>query len=74
MRDWMQLIPESERRLYEKAGFLGDLTPGARSALIVVDVTMGFCGSQGLSLDEAVAQYSTACGPAAWAAMPPTEP
>jgi len=70
MREWMNLIPESERRLYEKAGFMGDLTPGRRSALIVVDVTMGFCGSEGLSLDEAVAQYSTACGPASWVAVP----
>ncbi len=70
MRDWMKLIPESERQLYAKAGFMGDLTPGRRSALIVVDVTMGFSGSEGLSLDEAVAQYSTACGPASWVAMP----
>ena len=70
MRDWMKLIPESERQLYAKAGFMGDLTPGRRSALIVVDVTMGFCGSEGLSLDEAVAEYSTACGPASWVAMP----
>ena len=70
MRDWMKLIPESERRLYEKAGFMGDLTPGRRSALIVVDVTMGFCGSEGLSLEAAIAQYSTACGPASWVAMP----
>jgi hypothetical protein len=70
MRDWMTLIPETERRLYEKAGFSGDLTPGGRSALIVVDVTMGFCGAEGLSLEEAVDQYSTACGPASWVAMP----
>jgi nicotinamidase-related amidase len=70
MRDWMKLIPESERQLYAKAGFMGDTTPGRRSALIVVDVTMGFCGSEGLSLDEAVAEYSTACGPASWVAMP----
>ena len=70
MRDWMKQIPASELQLYKKAGFSGDLTPGQRMALIVVDVTMGFCGSQGLTLDEAVAQYSTACGPSAWAAMP----
>ena len=70
MREWMNLIPESERRLYEKAGFMGDLTPGRRSALIVVDVTMGFCGSEGLSLEAAIAQYSTACGPASWVAVP----
>jgi nicotinamidase-related amidase len=70
MRDWMKLIPEEELRFYKKAGFSGELKPGRRAALIVVDVTMGFCGSKGASLDEAVRQYSTACGPASWLAMP----
>jgi len=70
MRDWMKLIPEEELRFYKKAGFLGELKPGRRAALIVVDVTMGFCGSKGATLDEAVAEYSTACGPASWVAMP----
>ena len=70
MRDWMKLIPEEELRFYKKAGFSGELKPGRRAALIVVDVTMGFCGSKDASLDEAVRQYSTACGPASWLAMP----
>jgi nicotinamidase-related amidase len=70
MRDWMKLIPEEEQRFYKKAGFLGELKPGRRAALIVVDVTMGFCGSKGATLDEAVREYSTACGPDSWDAMP----
>lgn len=70
MRDWEKLIPASEQRFYKKAGFMGALKPGRRAALIVVDVTMGFCGSEGLSLDDAVAEYPTACGPSSWAAMP----
>lgn len=70
MRDWMKLIPDSETQVYRKAGFLGDMQPGHRTALIVVDVTMGFCGSPGLTLEDAIAEYSTACGPASWVAMP----
>jgi maleamate amidohydrolase len=70
MRDWMKLIPAAEMQTYRKAGFLGDTAPGARPALIVVDVTMGFCGSPGLSLDQAIAEFPSACGPAAWIAMP----
>jgi maleamate amidohydrolase len=70
MRDWEKLIPASEQRFYKKAGFMGTLKPGKRAALIVVDVTMGFCGSEGLSLDDAVAEYPTACGPSSWVAMP----
>ncbi len=70
MRDWMKLIPPEDLRNYRKGGFLGDMRPGKRAALIVVDVTMGFCGSEGLSLEDAIAQYPTACGPASWVAMP----
>ncbi len=70
MREWMKMIPEAELRLYQKAGFAGALQPGRRAALIVVDVTLGFCGSKGLSLDQAVQEFSTACGPASWEAMP----
>jgi len=33
-------------------------------------VTYGFTGSEGLTLEEAVAEFHPACGPAAWEAMP----
>jgi maleamate amidohydrolase len=70
MKDWMKLIPEAELKTYQSAGFLSDLEIGSRPALIVVDVTDGFCGTQGLTLEDAIKQYPTACGPAAWEAMP----
>lgn len=70
MKDWMKLIPEDEIATYRQAGFLGELVVGRHPALIVVDVTMGFCGSQGLSLKDAIEEFPTACGPAAWEAMP----
>src|ERR1700756_2697675 len=70
MKDWMKFIPSEELATYSKAGFSGALEPGARSALIVVDVTYGFTGSPGLTLDEAIREFPTACGPAAWIAMP----
>ena len=70
MKKWMELIPESEQRFYTKAGFQGDMALGSHAALIVVDVTMGFCGSVGLSLDEAIREFPTACGPMAWETMP----
>jgi nicotinamidase-related amidase len=70
MRDWMKLIPPTEMAMFKKAGFLANLAPGRRAALIVVDVTMGFCGSEGLTLDEAIKQFPTACGPSSWVAMP----
>src|ERR1700749_2742780 len=70
MKKWMELIPESERRFYGKAGFQGDMSLGKNAALIVVDVTMGFCGRVGLCLDQAIREFPTACGPMAWETMP----
>ena len=70
MKDWMQQIPAAELANYEKAGFSGTLAFGASPALIVVDVTLGFTGAEGSSLEQAIAEYATACGPSSWLAMP----
>ena len=69
-RPWMTLIPETDRRTYKRGGFLSGLRPGARPALIVIDCTWSFCGSQGLTLEQAIDEFHTACGPAAWDALP----
>jgi nicotinamidase-related amidase len=69
-REWMKLIPEEDLRTYREGGFLGVLKLGTRTALIVVDVTYGFTGSEGLTLEQAIREYPTACGPASWEAMP----
>ncbi len=70
MKDWQKLIPPAELEAYQRSGFHGDLPMGGRAALIVVDVTLGFTGSRGLTLAEAVAEFAPACGPASWIAMP----
>ena len=43
---------------------------GARPAVLVIDATRAFTGFEGQTLKESTAQYPTACGPAAWTAMP----
>jgi len=70
MKEWMKVIPAEELKTYQRAGFVPDTEVGQKPCLIVVDVTYGFTGSEGLSLEEAVAEFHTACGPAAWEAMP----
>lgn len=70
MKEWMKQVPPEDRKHYERIGFLSDLDLGTRCALIVVDVTLGFCGREGVGLEEATKEFSTACGPAAWEAMP----
>jgi len=69
-KDWMKLIPEADLAIYRAGGFFRPVALGERPALIVVDVTLGFCGSPGLTLDQAIAEFPTACGPVAWEAMP----
>ena len=70
LKDWMRSIPEADLATYRAGGFLRELTFGERTALIVVDVTLGFTGSPGLTLEQAIAEFPTACGPASWEAMP----
>lgn len=70
MKNWMAIVPEEERAIFEKAGFMADLEIGGNVALIVVDVTFGFTGGRGKTLLEAIDEYPTACGPASWEAMP----
>ena len=70
MKDWMKIIPAEELKAYEKGGFMGAADIGERTALVVVDVTYGFCGSEGKSLEEAIAEFGPACGPVSWETMP----
>ena len=70
MKDWMKIIPAEELKTYRRAGFVPDTDVGQKPCLIVVDVTYGFTGSEGLTLEQAVAEFHTACGPASWEAMP----
>ncbi|WP_052476221.1 cysteine hydrolase family protein [Cohnella kolymensis] len=70
MKDWMKAIPESEFRNYEKSGHRRPLEMGKNPALVVIDVTIGFVGSKPQSLEEALKEYSSACGDAFWNKVP----
>lgn len=70
MKEWLSIVPEDERRVYEKAGFALPASVGENTALIVIDVTYGFTGREGLSIEDAISEYSTACGPVSWETMP----
>jgi len=70
LKDWMKAIPEADLATYRTGGFLRDVVFGERAALIVVDVTLGFCGSPGLTPEQAIAEFPTACGPVSWETMP----
>jgi nicotinamidase-related amidase len=66
---WREVIGERDRAIYEAAGYGRRVKPGARPMLLVVDVTHGFTGREGLPILDAIAEYPNACGPAAWHAV-----
>ncbi|HVB89121.1 MAG TPA: isochorismatase family protein [Beijerinckiaceae bacterium] len=70
MGEWRKHIPASEFAIYDRTGFSARTAMGERTALIVVDTTLGFTGSEGLSFEQAVAEFRTAAGPVAWRTMP----
>lgn len=70
MAVWDAYVPESERRIYERAGYGVGQPFGARPALLVVDVVESFTGSRPQDVRAAQEEYRTACGTAAWEALP----
>jgi hypothetical protein len=61
MKEWLAIVPEAERKTYENAGFGGMAHIGENTALIVIDVTYGFTGRPGQTLEESIEEFATAC-------------
>jgi maleamate amidohydrolase len=70
MREWEQIIPEEERKIYEKAGYKGKDTLGRNPALLVIDVITGFTGTKPMHVLDAIDEFPTSCGQVAWDALP----
>ncbi len=70
MDDWRAHIPPEAWSAYRNAGYGAGLNLGGHPALLVVDATLAFTGPAGATMDEAVAAFPGACGPAAWEAVP----
>jgi len=70
MPRWFESIPPEEFEVYKSAGFSKRQQPGSTPALLIIDCTLSFTGSQGKeSVVDAIKEYQSACGPAAWQAM-----
>jgi nicotinamidase-related amidase len=67
---WASYLGEADRAVCEVAGYGAAGTLPARPALLVIDMTRDFCGPVGADALEAARAVRTACGPAAWAAVP----
>src|SRR6478735_2433116 len=62
------LTPQ-ERAIVDAAGYGRRIGFGARPALLVVDVTYGFCGNTPKPILESIAQQRRSCGEGAWQAV-----
>lgn len=67
---WERGIPEEDRLIMRRAMGASPARPGERPALVVIDVLYGFTGSRPLPIGEAIDEYPTSCGEAAWEALP----
>jgi maleamate amidohydrolase len=70
MSRWFEQIPKDEFEVYKTAGFAKRQQPGKVPALLIIDCTLSFTGSQGKeSVIAAIKEYQSACGPSAWRSM-----
>lgn len=70
MSRWFEQIPKEEFEVYKTAGFAKRQQPGKVPALLIIDCTLSFTGSQGKeSVIAAIKEYQSACGPSAWRSM-----
>lgn len=63
-------LTEADTRVVEGSGFGADQGLGVRPALLVIDATLKFMGTPGLSLHQSIEQWPLSCGPYAWSAVP----
>jgi len=67
---WKTVVPERDRLILESADFGGRQAWGRNPALLIVDVVRSFTGSKPQDVLEAINEYSTSCGSAAWETLP----
>lgn len=70
MKNWEKIIPETDRKIYEAAGYGKRQSFGQRPALLIIDMILGFTGTKPLETLEAIKEFRTSCGKAAWQALP----
>jgi maleamate amidohydrolase len=68
---WEGLLDEQDRRVAELAGYGRRGGYGLRPALLVVDVTVNFCGDRPEAILDSVRRWRNSCGLAAWDAVEP---
>lgn len=69
-RIWDAYLSERDREVAAAAGLGERAGYGARPALLVIDVTVNFCGDRPEPILDSIPRWRNSCGEAAWAALP----
>jgi maleamate amidohydrolase len=69
-RAWDHLLTERDRYVVAESGYGGRVGFGRRPALLIIDVTVGFCGDVSEPIEQAMVTWRNSCGEAAWRAIP----
>jgi nicotinamidase-related amidase len=74
VKPWDDVIPPFEQEVYAAAGYGSSQPLGRRPVLLVVDTNYAFAGRRPRPIMEAIREYRTSCGEAAWAAIAAMRP
>lgn len=70
MREWQSYLPEEDRTIYEKANYAKKQPFGIKPALLIIDVVTSFTGTKPMEIMDAINEYPSSCGMAAWESLP----
>lgn len=67
---WDSYTSELDKQVLAASGFGARAGFGKRPALLVIDVSYGFCGDRREPILDSIKRWSTSCGESAWNAVP----
>jgi nicotinamidase-related amidase len=68
-RPWDNFISDQDREIYAQSGFGASVGLGERPALLIIDAQYRTTGENAVPIQEAMKEYPTAVGEAAWKAV-----
>ncbi|MDE0170249.1 MAG: isochorismatase family protein [bacterium] len=63
---WDDVLTDTDRAVFEEAGWGKRAGYGERPAVMVIDVNYNFCGDRAEPILESIKKWRYACGPEAW--------
>jgi nicotinamidase-related amidase len=67
---WDRFLTERDRQVFRAAGYAQPMGFGKRPALLIIDVSYGFCGDKPEPILDSVKRWPNSCGQDAWDALP----